>query len=280
MRWEQYYDRYNDFVLALEQTELVATVAASALKEFPHNLPADWRKKIAPALANLADALKSVSQEIESAKTSSPRTVAIEGSPGSELIVPIVNYVIATTRASPTDFQKLVLSQQLTMGFAYLSAFMGDSVRVVCCQRPNVLKCAKTFTWQQLIEKGSWERIESAMIEDYVFAFGWSGVDQIVKKFQAELGLTIALPDEVLPRLREAELVRDLFIHNGGRVSAEYLKRSRRSGVVLGERIDLTRPLVAETLNDMLSLAGHLLLDIGDVHFGKDRSGIHCMRTG
>lgn len=150
MRWEQYYDRYNDFVLALEQTELVATVAASALKEFPHNLPADWRKKIAPALANLADALKSVSQEIESAKTSSPRTVAIEGSPGSELIVPIVNYVIATTRASPTDFQKLVLSQQLTMGFAYLSAFMGDSVRVVCCQRPNVLKCAKTFTWQQL----------------------------------------------------------------------------------------------------------------------------------
>ena len=122
------------------------------------------------------------------------------------------------------DFAEVAHSQQLVMGFAHTSAFLADSVRTICTQRPAVLKSDKKIDWKTLIELGDWHCILSQMIEKYVYEFGWDSISDITDSMRKRLGLSIRIEQDIMDRIQAAELLRHLLVHSGGRVSSEYLR--------------------------------------------------------
>ncbi|MFQ5848679.1 MAG: hypothetical protein ACE5IQ_13545 [Candidatus Methylomirabilales bacterium] len=125
------------------------------------------------------------------------------------------------------------------MLFAHLDAFLADTVRAICFKCPEVLKCDKKMDWAQIIACGSWETVLDRLVEEYVFAFGWPGLTKRVEHMKERIGLELEVPEEELQEIRGAELIRDVIVHNGGQVSQEYLNRSGRTDVAVGDGIDV-----------------------------------------
>lgn len=81
--------------------------------------------------------------------------------------------------------------------------------------------------------------------------------------------MTLDFPEEVLKEIQEAELLRHLFVHAGGRVTADYLKRSGRTDVELGTQLGASKEFAMRVSWSLILLAGEVVADIGRVHFGK-----------
>ena len=56
MDWDDYHQRYHDFLEAMNQSELVANVAVEILSDFPKSLPENWKKCLNRVSEDTADA--------------------------------------------------------------------------------------------------------------------------------------------------------------------------------------------------------------------------------
>lgn len=277
MEWNEFYERYQAFVGAIRQADLVAIVAAKALTDFPNEIPAEWKKGLDEAIAQLRNALDRV---IDDTGKGAGRAKSGKGKSGKIAVadddfVHSTIKLLITTLKKPANFAEIAHSQQMVMAFAHMSAFIADSVRAICLRCPSVLKSSqRQVDWQTLIECGDWNTVVSHLIEDYVFRFGWDSVSKTVQAMREKLGLELKIPEDCLKRVEDAELVRNLIVHNGGRVSKEYLKRSKRTDVEVGQVIPVEKPMISQVRADLLLIASDILLDVSEIHFGKRRSEI------
>jgi hypothetical protein len=289
MNWEDYYRRYKSFALAMRQADLVAIVATKALCAFPASLPGDWKNSVMHGFAGFVGSLRGALAEMEMPAsgeagqliTMSPNETDEQHEdshdPHAELAEASVLLMIDGFRGTEQethDFAEAASSQLLAIGFAHISAFISDTLRVICRHRPEVLRSDRTLTCKSLLDIGNWDGILSQMIEDYVFKFGWSSVPEIVSAMRQRLGLQIAIPQWRLDNIGQAELLRNLIIHNGTRVSSEYLKRTGRTDVGIGDKLLVDSLAVRRICFDLLVLAGEIFLDVSEVHFGKTRTEI------
>lgn|GEM_PF-6944869 len=303
MDWDDYHQRYHDFLAAMIQSELVADVAAEILSDYPKSLPENWKKCLNRVFEDTADALnecakmafeQAPAEEHQDSGSSSGFTRTVDvGPPDSfeaRLSISAVALALGSSLTRPSsvgnpvppysyDFAEVAHSQQLVMGFAHTSAFLADSVRTICMQRPAVLKSNKKIDWKTLIELGDWHCILSQMIEKYVYEFGWDSISDITDSMRKRLGLPIRIEQAIMDRIEAAELLRHLLVHTGGRVSSEYLMRSGRTDLVLGQRITIGSRIVRPLYLDLRSLATEVFFDVSEVHLGKKRKDIPYRRT-
>jgi len=295
MDWDDYNQRYQDFRAAMNQSELVANVAAEILSDFPISLPENWKQHLGRVFDDTAKALSQCANEVwgqaptgehqDSNRSSGLKRTVDIGPPDSfeaRLSSLSVELIMLTSLAHPSssgnpvprfssDFAEVVRSQQLVMGFAHTSAFLTDSVRTICMQRPAVLKSDKKIDWKTLIELGDWDCILSQMIEKYVYEFGWASISDITDSMRKRLGLPICIDPDTIDRIQAAELLRHLLVHTAGRVSSEYLARSGRTDLVLGQRVTIGTEIVHPLYLDLRCLALEVYSDVSEVHLGKKR---------
>lgn len=83
------------------------------------------------------------------------------------------------------------------------------------------------------------EELRAMMADDYAFQIGVKG--NLKEKVQAlgKHGIEPGIPTQDLDILTEAEQIRHLILHNGGKVSTEFLRRTKRTDVKLGEDLPL-----------------------------------------
>ena len=62
MDWDDYHQRYHDFLEAMNQSELVANVAVEILSDFPKSLPENWKKCLNRVFEDTADGADGVRQ--------------------------------------------------------------------------------------------------------------------------------------------------------------------------------------------------------------------------
>ena len=158
------------------------------------------------------------------------------------------------------------------MTFAHLEAFLADSIRVVCVIRPEVLKSNRKITWKTIIDLGSQSDIIDHLIDQYVFNCTWGPITDTVKLANEKLGLHITSSDDAIERIASSQLLRNVIVHNGGRVSEEYLKRSNRSDVRLGEKLAIDKDVNNKTASAALELASRFFIEIGKTHFNKPQN--------
>ena len=249
MIWKDYYNSYMRFELAVNQACVVAKAADSILQDFPDHLPKDWQEKIKVGESTLATVLQEFIKHGPNEATL-PSTEGFQLSSdvidslqydAPEIVRPILNsYANACALEYPRQnlrFNEQVYVQQLVMTFAYLDAFIGDSVRAICSMCPDVMKSSKKADWEAIISAGSWERLLQNLVDQYVYQFGFDSVVKRLDKMNHLFGLRINLAERIALVLEGGELVRNLFVHNGGQISQKFIDSTQRLHLQMGDEL-------------------------------------------
>lgn len=285
MDWETYRTLYQNYQISLNQTRVLAIVAGEVLKEFPRRIPKSLREPVATGLREFVAALeaalsgvrgatgKAVSQSVETKPVHSH-----EGEIHSDLLDAVLKMYIAQVMVGASlpevDFGRLVHSQELVMQFAHLDAFMADSLRSVCHVRPEVLRSDKKIEWATVLSCSGWEELLDQLAERYVFEFGWQPLPRRVEFLNHELGLGLGSWGYDLKVLEEAEKTRHIIVHNGGRASQEYVARTGRSDIPIGEFVPVTAEYTADVCETARLLASELFVEVSKKFFGVKDSEI------
>ncbi len=245
MNWDCYKHVFKSFEFSINQLMVMTLVSREVLKGWPDSLPSQIREPLQAGLKKTGDLWgdyfdkKITSEELHTGfDVIMKEAEAIEG--GRPLFSSVISMYIARpdTSSREIDFSRILHHQAIVMLFAHLDAFLADSIRAICRRRPEVLKSDKQIDWAEIIACGSWEAVLRRLVEEYVFTFGWPEIKKRVEHLKERIGLEFEVSEGDQQEIRRMELIRDLIVHNGGQVSQEYLNRSGRTDVAVGDRID------------------------------------------
>lgn len=272
MFWEEYRKLYYSCQLGLGETTVLTHVAGEVLKEFPTKLPRNlqeplWRdiEKMlyglrkatgGPIPENVKQAFKDLKQD-EASSDLSLRALSMY------LWASLLGY----SSAEEIDFGRLLYSQQLVMLFVQLDAFIADSLRIICQLRPEVMKGDKKIDWDTVLECGGWEQLLDHLSEQYIFEFGWQSVRKRITLLRTRLGLVVECPEPDLELLEEAENIRNIVVHNGGRVNQEYIRRTGRDSLTVGAFVPLSLEYLDKIAQVTTTLASNLFVAVSKKFF-------------
>ena len=277
MEWDNYKKVYRNFEFSISQSMVMTLISHEVLKQWPQSLPESTQKPLAEARKQWSDLWTSHFDN----KTTSEQFSAeldrmfkewerIEGQPALFKTVMRMNLFRPDQATKELDFSRIVNSQALVMMFAHLDAFMADSIRTTCRVCPEILKCDKKMEWVDIVSCGSWDKLIDQLIEQYSFQFGWQSVAKRLDFLKKQIGLEFAFQEEKLRIIDDSELIRNVVTHNGGNVSQEYLVRSRRTDVSLGQPIPITLDSIRQLFTAIGLLGDTLYKAIAKKFYGKD----------
>ncbi len=175
---------------------------------------------------------------------------------------------------SEINYERLLYQQELSILFAQLDAFMADTLRVICQLRPEVLKKNKQIDWATIVSAGGWQEVLDLLTEEYVFEFGWPPLPKRLKMLREQFGIELSLRDSDWALLEEAENIRNIVVHNGGRINKEYINRTGRCELIIGDFIPLTSAYLESAEEVLRMLVSSLFLAVSEKFFGLDASKI------
>jgi hypothetical protein len=282
MEWKDYHKMYWTYELSVNQNKILNFYGREIFKEFPKGLPENikcqWdgnRKfllkvfnKILPDVENKTINETSEDLEFQSADIN----------PGNPAI--LMNQIaiyrcmieLNMNKGENIDFERLFFSQELVMMLAHLEAFLSDSLRVICRVKPEILKSSKKIDRSKIIDFGNWDEIMEFLIEDYVYDFGWETFKNKIKFLNDNIGLSIEISDTEISIFEDAENIRNIIVHNGGRISQEYINRTKKYDMNVGDLIPITSEFIEEVANEILLLGWEIFALISKKFFNIDDS--------
>jgi len=290
MNKKDYQKIYEDFLLSFYQTEIVSRLGLITLKNYPNNLPDKTRDvllrdkhemmKLIVQSGSLKNSGKTAASPVESRNNDLQTMTKTEEDMMrlgfGELFIP--SLMAETTLAKQghlngygpqnLHFDRIVNSQRLAMHYAYLDAFMGDSLRAVLTLQP-LLTSEEKVDAKVVLGLGSWDAVIQYLIETYVYRVGWKTITERISFFKERLGLDLKINDELLGTLRDGEQLRNMIIHNAGRVNSEYKKRSKNNDIKIGEIIPIDDKYMRKVIGAIEVIAGDIRRQI-NIKFFKD----------
>jgi hypothetical protein len=178
---------------------------------------------------------------------------------------------ITNSYKTAPDLDRTFISRELIMHFAYFVAFLSDSLRAICNTRPEVLKNSEnTFNWEQIITCGSWEKILNKMTEDFIYDFGFLSIKKCINKIRNKFGILKQVPEEDIIVLEEASYVRNLLVHNGGRINLDYINKTGRKDFKIGALFPINIEYIETVFKTMQFLSNDLFFEISKKFFKKE----------
>jgi hypothetical protein len=173
-------------------------------------------------------------------------------------------------------FESAIINQSLVMTFAYLEAFMVDSIRIICLRDPRILMNTKKkkskekeedssdsdgpkMKWSEIIKAENWDNLIGNIVEKHCFKFGMERIDEKFEYF-SDHGINIELSGDEKNLISKYAEIRHIIVHNGAKVSQKYLDKAKRTDVKIGDIIVTTRDEVEEMF-DLARLIGAKLFE-------------------
>ncbi len=247
--WKAYARMYGIYSLSVYRSRLVMLIAESFLTEFP--------EKLSPGIRNRIHAFEKLSSGGESSNTPGPestkQTEVAVGVSSTEQEIDVTDetrsiltaalglIIFQREKDNPKfDFSSTVYSNELVMQIAYLEGFVRDTKDEICKLRPELMKLAR--------QAGSTirERID------------W---------FQ-KIGIDFKVAETQIAWLEEAEYVRHMIVHNGGRVDNQFLRRTRRMDISKGDPFPLSSHYLLRVYTGSKAVATVLFTGVAETFFG------------
>lgn len=276
MDWETYKKTYHSYEISVNQTRVLTMVAAQVLKSFPKKIPKHVSK---PMWSELDDLRRIAEAAIVGEKKEKAKAEEIElPLKGSDLTYHVFAMWIAQRMLGASlfelDFGGLLRSQELVMLFAHLDAFMADSLRIVCQVRPEVLKTDRKMDCAAIVSCGGWEELLSRLAEQHVFEFGWRSLPERIEYLNDRLGLALEGRGYDVKLLEQAQSIRHIVVHNGGRASQEFIDRAGRSNLAVGEVVPVTPEYLKDVCASSRLLASELFTKVSKKFFHVDETDL------
>lgn len=179
----------------------------------------------------------------------------------------------------PLDFSRLLLEQQLVMSLAALDAFMADCARAIATQRPEVLRSKESVKVEDVLKCGSWDAFVSTLVEAFIFKHGFGRLRARIETFRVHVELK-GLHEFHIHQIQLADDIRNIVVHSGGCVSAEFIKQRGAEDKApvqyqLGSRLPLDTNQLGAMRMMVSFLAGLLFSEISAKYFKKLQPSVH-----
>ncbi len=267
MDWESYRNTFRNFQNSLSQTLILTLIAKDVLNSWPYSLPQEIKRPLDDALVEISKILtKSKAKGTTSDEWKRDLSLLKKGWSAGEFALyrETINLYMFSPSASSKglDFTRIIYSQALVILYAHFDAFMADSLRAICSNRPEVLRCGKQMQWDDILLCGSWDKLLDQLVEEFVFEFGWKSIRDRLTFFEDRLGLPISFEEDKLKSIEDSELIRHVITHNGGNVSQKYIDKSGYKDLSIGQPVTITADLVDVTCAGLRYLADHISAEI------------------
>jgi hypothetical protein len=236
---KEYEAKFHRNNLLANQAGMTSLVALQVFARFPRNLP----PVLKTGLTTILKAESAKSHEL--ADSLDQETLAfIEY---SLLAIEQKEHLKPNeTKLVLTGFKRLILSQELVMHVACLEAFQSDTMRAICAQQPNVLKIMeRQYQAKDVLDTRNWQDLISMLTEDFIMGFSLTPVDKKIDTFEKRFGMQLGLSNRDIRKLVEITNVRHIIVHNGGRVSREFIERTENRAIAEGKLFPLTQDYLA-----------------------------------
>ena len=267
MDYDTYRRSYHHYILSVKHTSLFLDVASHLFQDFPKNLPKDLGETLTNDVRSI---LTQFTSSVSDDKAPTRHLKVESKSPYAMdiFLIYITNFFADSSKPlNAIDFERLLYSQSLVMTFAHIDAFMADSLRTIYQVRPQALSSNKKVDIVDILSCGTWENLIDSLVERYVFEIGWKSVAKRVEFLRDKLGIIIDYPESALDQLGHAEEIRNIVLHNGGRVSDEYIARTQETNISVGDLVPITHEYVSEVSSEAMLLAGELFVGIAKKFF-------------
>ena len=141
-----------------------------------------------------------------------------------------------------SNFQQVILGQEFINYLAHLEALMQDVFRHVFKNNPDLLPEDKEIKWKEIVDKKSVEEIHDYVIDKHLEKSGYDKLSHQIEKLNNKPFLfSISIKKEKLIEIENLITIRNLILHNGSKITNDYLKLNPKSKFALNETIILTR---------------------------------------
>jgi hypothetical protein len=267
------------------QSLLVSLVADQTLQDFPKRLPSSLREQYRIAIHATNEYLEKTWQNNEGLNEIDFKTTDDNATLFSQATVGIIfesSMAVVRERreeipkiASFFDCDRVIQAQQLVMLFAQIDAFLALTVRAICIAKPDVLKKErKQISWQRVMEANSIDELKGELIEHFIYDMGREGELTLrLESLRQQFGLTLDTSRAHVPDIQLLERVRDITVHNGGRVSQQFIKRTGQK-VPVGGSYPVKDSDVLKLFLFAKRLCGSLYVEVSKKFFDKQDTQI------
>jgi len=119
------------------------------------------------------------------------------------------------------DLERLLLEFELIYLFVIIEALMSDLLRIIYQAKPESLKSNNQITHEDIINLGNWEKIIGKLIQNKVYNLGRLSLNNKLDEFE-KIGLDNIKSDIDIEFLEKITKIRNLIVHDGGKVNQEY----------------------------------------------------------
>src|SRR5262249_31089729 len=127
---------------------------------------------------------------------------------------------------------------------------VGDVVRA----QPEVI-ADELIPLRTVLESGSTDEFLDRLAFRIIDDLSFKGYDGILKYMEKTLSVSLAIDESVTRGARAAVGMRNILIHNGGRVNEKFVRDTGMKGFKLGDRIHITQDHAFKAYDDVLEAA-------------------------
>jgi hypothetical protein len=284
--WRDYGILYHRIQASLHQTRLVSLASQEILKDFPHSLPSPLKEQYEKSMTELIEAFLGTQVTKDGLMAVRlPKTMAEKNMGFSHAALGLfMENALARRGEHPEekatvpriDFEHLLQTQQLVMLFAFIDAFLADAVRVICKAKPEVLKKdSKTITWERVVSSKDLEELKNELVETFAYDLGWRrNVSGRLDFLRSQFGLTLDCSQVDIASLEKLEKVRDIAVHNGGRVSHEFVQRTGERQLLIGQVYPVAATDIEHLSIFARQLCGSIFAEVSVKFLGRKESEV------
>lgn len=149
-------------------------------------------------------------------------------------------------KSEPELFRRLSMEMLLCKFVDSLQIYLGEALHRVFLGRPETLRSSEMVEIRRVLEHDSIQEFTAEVAAQKVDDLAYRGFAEVLDYLKARLGVTIDLDEQGIINTSYAVSVRNIIVHNDGRINRRFLRDTGAQGFELGTRFNL---VLSDTLD-------------------------------
>lgn len=162
------------------------------------------------------------------------------------------------------------------LGLSYLvtifESYIADIVREILLTHPNILKSAKQFTAEAVLNLGGRKQIVRYLVEKEIEELLYKSFPDIVNYFNRKFNINLSDSGVSVERIVEIMATRNIHVHNGGIVNRRYLEAVKESKLKVGAYKSITSGYLRISFDSIIALVKFIDAEVQRKYFAGQES--------
>jgi len=292
---KEYQNTFTNYMDLFFRSRILTNASLIFFSGFPTNLPDIYKTEMVLFANQLEEISKSEYEKIyseymfkhevfeEARKEYYPELLDVEPTTftRNELISNLAHFYLSSLEKNPSfdksdldnllraDFKYSILSSELILSFTYLDSFMNDSIKIIFRMKPQQMKSKnKTIDYEKLFSGLSLKKIKEEIMGKEIRKFSNEKlIDRI--NILKKMGVEISLSENIVDILYKSRDVRNLIVHNSGKIDATFKSKYKDDKYKLDETFHLTNVYLKEITDILIELIRQIYVSILKKFFKK-----------